>query len=140
MAPEGTAIVTAVDNLVTKTAAGDDILTGLLPNYLARLEARVFRLRGLAGALGQGALPAQDQAELHRTAHSMASSAAIFGHWELSAAARAAEEIFESPAGGFTVQRASLLHLVEEAERVLGSSNAGARAITEVSSPSVASG
>ncbi|HEX4157255.1 MAG TPA: Hpt domain-containing protein [Rhizomicrobium sp.] len=101
------------------TTPDSDILAGLRPNYRTRLEARVFRLRSFAEALGKGTLPAQHHDDLHRAAHSMASSAAIFGHVGLSAAALDTEKAFESSTGDIVEQRASLSCLLEEARRVL---------------------
>jgi HPt (histidine-containing phosphotransfer) domain-containing protein len=98
-----------------------DILAGLRPNYLAQLELRVSHLCDIADALGKGQLPAQQMDDLHRAAHSMASSAAIFGHGGLSAAARAVERIFEQSEIGLAEQRVSLFRLLSEAERVLAS-------------------
>jgi HPt (histidine-containing phosphotransfer) domain-containing protein len=113
---------TIVNPLVTKPMAADrDILAGLRPNYRMRLGARVSRLRTFAEALGQGALQMQQHDDLHRTAHSMASSAAIFGHSGLSAAACNAERAFEASTGNIVEQRASLSCLLEEARRVLDS-------------------
>jgi HPt (histidine-containing phosphotransfer) domain-containing protein len=102
-------------------ATDGDILASLRPSYLARLEARVSHLRTFAQALGNGALQPVQQGELHRTAHSMASSAAIFGHSGLSAAARATEQVFEQSEIGVAEQRVSLHRLLSEAERVLAS-------------------
>jgi HPt (histidine-containing phosphotransfer) domain-containing protein len=98
--------------------AGGDVLAQLRPNYLARLKSRIVHLRATADALDGGGLEPQERDELHRAAHSMASSAAIFGHGGLSAAARAVEQIFETPAVGWNEQCASLRRLLEEAERV----------------------
>jgi hypothetical protein len=98
-----------------------DVLAQLRPNYLARLRGRVVHLRAFADALGSGSLGLQERDELHRTAHSMASSAAIFGHAGLSAAARAAEEMFEDPHAGPAEQCASLSRLLDEAERATAS-------------------
>jgi HPt (histidine-containing phosphotransfer) domain-containing protein len=102
-------------------AADQDILAGLRPNYRSRLAARVSHLRTLAEALGRGALPSQQHDDLHRAAHSMASSAAIFGHNGLSAAARTAEMAFESSTRDMAELQTSLFCLLAEAERVLDS-------------------
>jgi hypothetical protein len=107
--------------LLTKneTTVDGDILASLRPNYLTRLEARVSNLCGFAETLGKGALAPQQRDELHRTAHSMASSAAIFGHAGLSAAARAVEQTFEQSDMALVEQRVTLFRLLNEAERVL---------------------
>lgn len=99
--------------------ADDDILAGLRPNYLARLEARLCIIRAFVATLENEIPGVEEKAELHRIAHSMASSASIFGHAGLSAAARYAEQIFESSKGDVIAQRASLSCLMEEAQRVL---------------------
>ncbi len=117
----GAKATTKIHFLLTKNemAVDGDILAGLRPNYLARLEARVFDLRTFAEALQKGTLDAQQHIELHRLMHSMASSAAIFGHAGLSAAANAAEKVFETPSASVDQQCLDLSRLVEEAGRVL---------------------
>jgi hypothetical protein len=52
----------------------------------------------------------------------MASSAGIYGHTGLSAAARAMEQLFDQSVIGVAEQRVSLFRLLNEAERVLADS------------------
>ena len=117
----GAKATTKIHFLLTKNEMADDgdILAGLRPNYLARLEARVADLRTFAAALEKGTLDAQQHIELHRLTHSMASSAAIFGHAGLSAAANAAEKVVDASSASIDQQCLALSRLVEEAGRVL---------------------
>jgi chemotaxis protein histidine kinase CheA len=110
---------------MAKTAAGEftDPLADLRGAYMARLRNRVDGLSEFL-TVCRDRLPNDAMlAEHHRCVHSMISSAAIFGHAQLSASARCAERAFEvyAETGEMTLVR-QIEDLVLEAESVLKSS------------------
>ena len=111
---------------MTSTAESVDPLADLRQAYIARLRARVDGLSKFVVACRDGAHDeTHDEAtfaEYHRCVHSMISSAAIFGHPQLSASARCAERAFEAYAEtGKTTLVRQIEDLVLEAEVVLKS-------------------
>src|ERR1700748_3373242 len=93
-----------------------DHLSVLRPKYLARLSERAELLKAF---LGKGTSTTQDWSEMHRLAHSMASSAAIYGYGDLSAAARAAEAVLGEPKADPIASQAALGRLLSCARTVL---------------------
>jgi HPt (histidine-containing phosphotransfer) domain-containing protein len=87
-----------------------DPLADLRFNYAKRLRVRIGALAEFLSDARVGNLCDSAIAENHRCVHSMASSAAIFGHLELSAAARAAEQAFEQ---GSAMGTESLINQIE---------------------------
>src|SRR6185503_6251544 len=97
-----------------------DPLADLRPNYAERLRVRVTALTEFLHDAQQGRLHDNAVCESHRCVHSMISSAAIFGHMELSRAARAAEQAFEERLDAGTEPLISRIEtLLETASEVL---------------------
>jgi HPt (histidine-containing phosphotransfer) domain-containing protein len=113
-----------LNGLQTMTAPQDpdeaqDRLAPLRPAYLRRLTLRQMEVALAAAIAAMRAFSEEELREIHRTAHSMGSSAAIYGHARLSEAARAAERILEDPTSMAEAKAACLERLAREAEAVL---------------------
>jgi HPt (histidine-containing phosphotransfer) domain-containing protein len=104
-----------------KPGQTEDRLAPLRPAYLLRLTQRQEEIADAAGIAGTRAFTEEELRTIHRTAHSMGSSAAIYGYARLSEAARAAERILEDPTSTPDARAECLRHLAREAEAVLAS-------------------
>lgn len=113
-----------VNGLQTMTAPQNpdetqDRLAPLRPAYLRRLTLRQVEVAHAAAIAAMRAFGEEELKEIHRTAHSMGSSAAIYGYGGLSQAARAAERILEDPSSTPDARAECLQCLAREAEAVL---------------------
>lgn len=97
----------------------EDRLAPLRPAYLKRLALRADGIAAAAEAAAGPGLTEQEHTDMHRTAHSMASSAAIYGYSTLSNTAREAEAIFESAASTAEAKADCLSRLANAARTVL---------------------
>ena len=98
-----------------------DRLAPLRPAYLRRLALRRTEIADAVAIAATRPFGEEELRDIHRVAHSMGSSAAIYGYAPLSEAARAAEHILEDPASTQTAKADCLQRLAREAETVLAS-------------------
>jgi HPt (histidine-containing phosphotransfer) domain-containing protein len=96
-----------------------DRLAVLRPAYLQCLETRQAAMAKAAQAAAD--FSDAELADIHRTVHGMAGSAAIYGYQALSDAARAAELILEDGTRTAGALQTGLDRVAGEARRVLDS-------------------
>jgi HPt (histidine-containing phosphotransfer) domain-containing protein len=96
-----------------------DRLAPLRSAYLKRLALRASAIAVAARATIERDMTEEEHQDMHRTVHSMASSAAIYGYTALSAAAREAEAIFENGACTRDAKADCLARLADAARAVL---------------------
>lgn len=97
----------------------EDRLAPLRPAYLRRLTLRQIEVANAAAIAAARPFADDELRKIHRTAHSMGSSAAIYGYMRLSETARAAERILEDPVSTADARAECLARLAGEAQAVL---------------------
>lgn len=117
-----TALNASKHSVPEPTQHAADRLAPLRRSYLQRLERRVEEIAAYTKLLGSREFTAEELTTIHRTAHSMVSSSAIYGYGELSVVAKQAELVLEETAASRDERRACLRGLVESVITVLATS------------------